>query len=208
MPDMDGLQTTREIRKIVGEAVPILIISAYDWSDIEEEAREAGAHGFISKPLFKSNLYLGLSRYAEGEVEEEEEISVNEHIFTGMRILLAEDNELNWEIAEDILTEAGFEVDWAENGQICVEKFKSSEPGTYDAILMDIRMPVMMGYEASKEIRSLNRPDAGLPIFAMTADAFSEDIQRSRESGMNEHIAKPIDVDRLMMLLKKYLKEA
>ncbi len=208
MPDMDGLQTTREIRKIVGEAVPILIISAYDWSDIEEEAREAGAHGFISKPLFKSNLYLGLSRYAEGEVEEEEEIPVNEHIFTGMRILLAEDNELNWEIAEDILTEAGFEVDWAENGQICVEKFKSSEPGTYDAILMDIRMPVMMGYEASKEIRSLNRPDAGLPIFAMTADAFSEDIQRSRESGMNEHIAKPIDVDRLMMLLKKYLKEA
>ena len=102
----------------------------------------------------------------------------------------------------------GFEVDWAENGQICVEKFKSSEPGTYDAILMDIRMPVMMGYEASKEIRALERPDSGLPIFAMTADAFSEDIQRSKESGMNEHIAKPIDVDRLMMLLKKYLKEA
>ena len=208
MPDMDGLQTTREIRKIVGDAVPILIISAYDWSDIEEEAREAGAHGFISKPLFKSNLYLGLSRYAEGEIEEEEELPVNGHIFTGMRILLAEDNELNWEIAEDILTEVGFEVDWAENGQICVEKFKSSEPGTYDAILMDIRMPVMMGYEASKEIRALERPDSGLPIFAMTADAFSEDIQRSKESGMNEHIAKPIDVDRLMMLLKKYLKEA
>lgn len=207
MPDMDGLQTTREIRKIVGDDVPILIISAYDWSDIEEEAKEAGAHGFISKPLFKSNLYVGLSRYAEGASEEKEEIPVNEHIFTGMRILLAEDNELNWEIAEDILTEAGFEVDWAENGKICMEKFENSEPGTYDAILMDIRMPVMMGYEASKEIRSLDRPDAGLPIFAMTADAFSEDIQKSRESGMNEHIAKPIDVDRLMMLLRKYLKE-
>lgn len=208
MPDMDGLQTTRAIRKIVGDAVPILIISAYDWSDIEEEAREAGAHGFISKPLFKSNLYLGLSRYAGYTAEEQEERPADTCVFTGMRILLAEDNELNWEIAEEILTEAGFEVDWAENGELCVEKFKSSEPGTYDAVLMDIRMPVMMGYEAAEEIRVLDRPDAGLPIFAMTADAFSEDIQRSKESGMNEHISKPIDVDRLMMLLKKYLKEA
>lgn len=208
MPDMDGLQTTRAIRKIVGDAVPILIISAYDWSDIEEEAREAGAHGFISKPLFKSNLYLGLSRYAGYTAEEQEERPADTCVFTGMRILLAEDNELNWEIAEEILTEAGFEVDWAENGELCVEKFKSSEPGTYDAVLMDIRMPVMMGYEAAEEIRALDRPDAGLPIFAMTADAFSEDIQRSKESGMNEHISKPIDIDRLMMLLKKYLKEA
>ena len=207
MPDMDGLETAREIRKIVGDAVPILIISAYDWNDIEEEAREAGARGFISKPLFKSNLYLGLTRYIEGGTEEEEEIVEESGLFTGRRILLAEDNELNWEIAEDILTEAGFEVDWAENGRLCVEQFERSEPGTYDVVLMDIRMPVMMGYEAAKEIRSLDRPDAGLPIFAMTADAFSEDIQRSQESGMNEHISKPIDVDRLMLLLKKYLKE-
>ncbi len=208
MPDMDGLTTTREIRKIVGEEIPILIISAYDWSDIEEEAREAGAHGFISKPLFKSNLYVGLTRYMENSPEEAEEEVEEESIFTGMRILLAEDNELNWEIAEDILTEAGFEVDWAENGKLCVEQFERSEPGTYDAVLMDIRMPVMMGYEAAERIRQLDRPDAGLPIFAMTADAFSEDIQKSHESGMNEHIAKPIDVDRLMMLLKKYLKKA
>lgn len=207
MPDMDGLTTTREIRKIVGEEIPILIISAYDWSDIEEEALEAGAHGFISKPLFKSNLYVGLTRYMENSPVEAEEKAKEESAFTGMRILLAEDNELNWEIAEDILTEAGFEVDWAENGKLCVEQFEHSKPGTYDAILMDIRMPVMMGYEAAEKIRQLDRPDAGLPIFAMTADAFSEDIQKSRESGMNEHIAKPIDVDRLMMLLKKYLKK-
>ena len=212
MPDMDGLETTKEIRKIVGDKVPILIISAYDWSDIEEKAREAGAHGFISKPLFRSNLYLGLTKYMGGGSEEEEEKKEEKKEenwgFTGMRILLAEDNELNWEIAEDILTDAGFEVDWAENGRICVEKFEQSEPGTYDVVLMDIRMPVMMGYEAAERIRLLDRPDAGLPIFAMTADAFSEDIQRSREAGMNEHIAKPIDVDRLMMLLKKYLKKA
>lgn len=207
MPDMDGVQTAREIRKIVGDEVPILIISAYDWSDIEEEAREAGAHGFISKPLFKSSIYLGLSRYIEGNRKEEEEAAEEAEAFTGMRILLAEDNELNWEIAEDILTEAGFEVDWAENGKLCVEQFERSDPGTYNAILMDIRMPVMMGYEAAEIIRAFDRPDAGLPIFAMTADAFAEDIQKSRASGMNEHIAKPIDVDRLMMLLRKYLKK-
>lgn len=204
MPDMDGLQTTKEIRKIVGDDIPIFIISAYDWSDIEEEARAAGIKGFISKPLFKSNLYLGLSRYLE-DTEEAEEVKQETHDFTGCKILLAEDNELNWEIAEDILTEAGFKVEWAENGKICVEKFKQSEVGFYDLILMDIRMPVMTGYEAAKEIRALSRSDADLPIIAMTADAFAEDIQKSLESGMNEHIAKPIDIGKLMKTLKKYL---
>ena len=204
MPDMNGLDTAREIRKIVGDDLPILIISAYDWSDIEDEARAVGAQGFISKPLFKSNLYLGLSRYMEGGFEEEkreEEIQK----FEGLRILLAEDNELNWEIAEDILTDAGFEVEWAENGQICVDMFRQSEPGYYDAVLMDIRMPVMNGYEAAKALRALERPDADLPIIAMTADAFSEDIQRCLECGMNEHVAKPIDIQKLMKLLRRYL---
>ena len=126
--------------------------------------------------------------------------------FTGRRILLAEDIELNWEIAEDILTEVGFHVEWAENGEICVEKFKQSEVGYYDAILMDIRMPVMDGYEATEAIRGLSRPDAGLPIVAMTADAFAEDIKHSKECGMNEHISKPIDVGRLMKVLERYLK--
>ncbi len=204
MPDMNGLETTRAIRKIVGDELPILIISAYDWSDIEDEARAAGAQGFISKPLFKSNLYLELSRYMGGDIQEgqgKEDI----HRFEGLRILLAEDNELNWEIAEDILTDAGFEVDWAENGQICVDKFSQSEPGYYDAILMDIRMPVMNGYEAAKAIRTFERSDANLPIIAMTADAFSEDIQRCLDCGMDEHVAKPIDIQKLMKLLKKYL---
>lgn len=208
MPGMDGVETTREIRKCVGNEIPILIISAYDWSDIEKEARAAGAHGFISKPLFKSNLYLGLSRYIKG-IEEKDEPKKEEPVFdfTGKRILLAEDNDLNWEIANEILSSAGFKLEWAENGQICVEKFEQSEVGTYDVILMDIRMPVMDGYGAAKAIRALNRPDADLPIIAMTADAFSEDIQRCLECGMNAHIAKPIDINNLIRHLQKYLKE-
>ncbi len=205
MPEMDGLELTRRLRKKLGEHVPILIISAYDWSDIEDEALEAGAHGFISKPLFKSNLYLGLSRYMGGNQEKEEKKSSVLPDFTGKYILLAEDNELNWEIANEILTSAGFKVDWAENGQVCVEKFEESEPGTYDVVLMDIRMPVMNGYDAAKSIRALDRPDAGLPIIAMTADAFSDDVQRALECGMNVHIAKPIDINRLMQELNKYL---
>ena len=206
MPDMNGLQATREIRRCVGDSIPILIISAYDWSDIEDDAREAGAKGFISKPLFKSNLYLGLSHLVENGDSEADETDEEEERFTGKRILLAEDNELNWEIAEDILTEAGFEVDWAENGKLCIEMFEASEIGYYDIILMDIRMPVMGGYDAAKAIRALDRADANLPMFAMTADAFSDDIQHCLECGMNEHVAKPIDVERLTQLLKKYLK--
>ncbi len=207
MPDMDGLETMREIRKQVGNNIPILIISAYDWSDIEEEALKAGANGFISKPLFKSNLFLGLSSFMLEKDTEEIQQKEKEQSFTGKHILLAEDNDLNWEIAEDILSEAGFELERAENGQICVEKFKNSDIGYFDVILMDIRMPVMSGYDAAKEIRTMKeRADVNLPIIAMTADAFSEDIQHSLECGMNEHISKPIDVDRLIQILKKYLK--
>lgn len=205
MPDMNGLETAKEMRKHLGDDVPILIISAYDWSDIEDEAKEAGAQGFISKPLFKSNLYLGLKPYMLGEEEEKEEGSKEEVQFQGKRILLAEDNDLNWEIAEAILSEVGFQLERAENGKICLEKFSQSEIGFYDIILMDIRMPVMNGYEATQKIRALDRKDADLPIIAMTADAFSEDIQRSKECGMNEHIAKPLDMNRLMQILKHYM---
>ncbi len=210
MPGMDGVETTKAIRRLLGDEVPILIISAYDWSDIEEEARAAGAHGFISKPLFKSNLYLGLSHYINGVKEAvDEDAGMGEplHDFTGKRILLAEDNDLNWEIANEILSSAGFEMEWAENGKICVEKFEQSAVGTYDAVLMDIRMPIMDGYGAARAIRALDRPDADLPIIAMTADAFSEDVQRCLESGMNAHIAKPIDINNLIQHLRKYLKE-
>ena len=206
MPGMDGLQTTREIRKRLGDETPILIISAYDWSDIEAEALEAGANGFISKPLFKSNLYTGLSRYMLGENEDEQKRDQSEKKdFTGRRILLAEDNDINWEIAETILTASGFKVDRAENGKICVDTFAESEQGYYDVILMDIRMPVMNGYDATEAIRALDRPDAGLPIIAMSADAFAADIQHSLDCGMNEHISKPIDVEKLIRVLEKYL---
>ncbi len=205
MPEMDGLHTAREMRKHLGDNVPILIISAYDWSDIEHEAEEAGIQGFISKPLFKSNLYLGLSRYMLDTPVKEAEKKTNCQEFAGKRILLAEDNDLNWEIAEAILSEAGFALERAENGQVCVEKFSQSEAGFYDIILMDIRMPVMNGYEASEAIRALDRPDVNLPILAMTADAFSDDIQHCLDCGMNEHIAKPLDINRLTQILKKYL---
>lgn len=205
MPEMDGLETTRQIRARVGEDIPILIISAYDWSDIEEEARAAGIHGFISKPLFKSNLYLGLSRYMLQEEPQDAGQEKEKLNFEGMKILLAEDNDLNWEIAEDILSDVGFELERAENGKVCVEMFEASETGYYDVVFMDIRMPVMGGYEAAKAIRALDREDKDLPIIAMTADAFSEDIQHSLECGMNAHVSKPIDVDRLMDLLKDFL---
>lgn len=205
MPDMDGIQTTREIRKHLGADVPILIISAYDWSDIEEEALEAGAHGFISKPLFKTSLYTGLRRFADEGADTQEHQEEHVQDFSGKRILLAEDNDLNWEIAYEILSSAGFELERAENGKICVEKFEKSEEGAYDLILMDIRMPVMDGYEAAKAIRALERSDAKLPIIAMTADAFSEDIQRCLDCGMNAHIAKPIDVKKLIQELQKHM---
>lgn len=204
MPDMNGLDTTKAMRKHLGDEVPILIISAYDWSEIEDEALKAGAQGFISKPLFKSNLFLGLRPYMIGYEEEETE-QEEEMQFHGKRILLAEDNDLNWEIAEAVLSEVGFELERAENGKICLEKFSQSEIGFYDIILMDVRMPVMNGYEATQKIRALERQDADLPIIAMTADAFSEDIQRSKECGMNEHVAKPLDMNRLMQILQQYL---
>lgn len=205
MPEMDGLETTKEIRKHLGDEVPILIVSAYDWSDIKEEAIKAGAHGFISKPLFKSNLYLGLSRFVEGGDDAKDAGEEKAKDFTGKRILIAEDNDLNWEIANELLSAAGFKLERAENGKVCVEKFEASQEGYYDVILMDIRMPVMNGYDAAVAIRALDRSDAKLPVIAMTADAFSEDIQHSLDCGMNAHISKPIDVNKLINELTKYL---
>ena len=200
------------IRRQLGENIPILLISAYDWSDIEDRAKEAGISGFISKPLFKSTLYHGLRQYmGDGKTEIKQEPKVEtqeeEQEFAGVKILLAEDNDLNWEIAEALLSDLGMELDWAENGQICVDMFEKSEEGYYDAVLMDIRMPVMTGYEAARAIRALNRSDAEIPIIAMTADAFSEDIQHCLECGMNAHIAKPIDIKVVVSQLKKYMRK-
>jgi len=205
MPDMDGLEVTKRIRSSAGGDIPILIVSAYDWSDIENEAMEAGVNGFISKPLFKSNLYLGLSHFIEGLPDQDEQVVKDTLDFTGKRILLSEDNDLNWEIAEEILSEEGFELERAENGKICVEKFQSSPEGFYDVILMDIRMPVMNGYDATRAIRALTREDKELPIIAMTADAFENDVQVCLQCGMNAHVAKPLDIQELIRTLQKTL---
>ncbi len=206
LPGMDGIRTARELRLQLGDDVPILLISAYDCSEIEEEARAAGISGFLSKPLFRSTLYYGLKPYTVG-VEETSVQHQTEQNFTGRRIIVAEDNELNWEIASELLQDLGMELEWAENGKLCTEMFMQSEEGFYDAILMDIRMPVMNGYEASDFIRSTDRQDASIPIIAMTADAFSDDIQRCMEHGMNAHIAKPIDIKEVSHVLEKYLMQ-
>jgi len=205
MEGMNGIEAARELRQKFGEEMPILLISAYDWSDIEEEAREAGISGFISKPLFKSTLYHGLMQYMDPAREKTEMRKTPARDFSGVRILLAEDNDINYEIANELLSAIGIEIEWAQNGQICVDMFEKSAEGYYDAILMDIRMPVMSGYEAARKIRALTRQDAKLPIIAMTADAFSEDIKKCKECGMNDHASKPIDMDVLTRLLAKYL---
>ena len=202
MPGMDGIETARRMREKIGEDVPILIISAYDWSSIEAEARATGVSGFLSKPLFKSTLYYGLSRFKEGAEAKNEADQEAGADYTGRRLLVAEDNELNWEIARELLAPYGFELTWAENGRICLEKFQASEPGWYDAVLMDLRMPMMDGYEATRAIRACDRPDADIPIIAMTADAFSEDIQRCIQCVMNAHAAKPLDMRELLRTLQ------
>lgn len=208
LPGMDGIEAAREIKKITD--IPILLISAYDWSEIEAEAREAGISGFIAKPLFKSTLYYGLKHVAVNEGEDEKETvseTVEESsVLSGRRILLSEDNDLNWEIANELLSSQGLILDHAENGQVCVDMFKNSAVGYYDAVLMDLRMPVMNGYEAADAIRALDRADANIPIIAMTADAFSEDKQKCLAHGMNAHIPKPIDIKEVMRLLKKYIE--
>lgn len=204
LPGIDGIQVARRLREELGTGFPILLISAYDWSEFETEAREAGISGFIPKPLFKSTLYHALSQYcdaeSEGEAAEEQEFNL-----AGRRLLLAEDNELNWEIAAELLSDLGMELEWAEDGQICLDMFKKSEEGYYDAILMDLRMPHMNGYEATQAIRGLARPDAQtIPIIAMSADAFVEDRQRCLDCGMNAHVAKPIDVEEVAKLLERF----
>ena len=206
MPGMDGIEVIRMIREKVGSNIPVFLISAYDWNDIENTASIETFEGFIAKPLFKSTLFARLNQYTENYQPEEKEEEIIESDLEGKKILLAEDIEINWEVAETILSEFGLQMEWAINGKECVDKFMASEIGYYDAILMDIRMPVMNGYDATKEIRALDRADSDLPIIAMTADAFSGDVQKSLESGMNAHIAKPIDVKECVRTLKQYIK--
>ena len=206
LPDMNGIEVTRRIRKEIGENVPIIVLTAYDWSDIEEEAKEAGVTAFCNKPLFLSELRACLHSVmqptAQGDKADEKE---NRPHHTG-RILLAEDVEMNQELAVVILENAGFSVDVADNGQIAFDMVAKSEPGYYQAVLMDVQMPVMDGYEATKRIRKLeNHELASIPIIAMTANAFTEDREEALKVGMNGHIAKPIDVQVLFETLEKIL---
>ncbi len=209
LPDINGVEVVRRIRKETGDTVPIVILTAYDWSDIEEEAKEAGVTAFCSKPLFLSELRSCLQTIIRPEGEAEEKAAAREpRTLHSGRILLAEDLELNQEIAVAILGDAGFTTEVAANGQIAVEMLERSEPGYYQLVLMDVQMPVMDGYEATRMIRKLqNRKLASIPIIAMTANAFEEDKQEALHCGMNGHIAKPIDIGKLIETLEQVLEE-
>ncbi|MDE6200310.1 MAG: response regulator [Clostridiales bacterium] len=206
MPDMNGVELVRRIRKMIGASAPIIMLTAYDWSDIEKEARDAGVTAFCSKPLFLSELRSVLAAPFENQkdVEKSEDAELR---FDGKKILLVEDNELNQEIAQTILEMAGFVIDTADDGSVAVKKMKEQPAGTYDLILMDVQMPIMNGYEATRAIRALkNKAKATIPIVAMTANAFEEDKKEALEAGMNGYAAKPIEIEKLMQTLHNILK--
>ena len=207
MPDIDGIETIKRIRSEIKSNVPILLISAYSWSDVEDEAKEAGVNGFLSKPLFRSTLYNKISEILGTEKESIEQ----EHDYTeleGMNILVAEDNDINWEIISTLLSMYGINTERAENGRIALEKVKTAEKGKYSLIFMDIQMPEMNGLDATRAIRKLNDSWASkLPIVAMTADAFSENVAECLEAGMQAHIAKPIDIKLVIKVIQKIKEE-
>lgn len=210
MPGMDGVETTRAIRREVGEDVPIIIISAYDWSEIEAEARDAGATAFITKPMFRSRLVKTFSTLTgDGQEEGRPDIisDISSLDLTGKRALLAEDNQLNAEIAYEILTITGMKVDIVSDGTQAVDVMSECEDGYYDIVFMDIQMPKMNGYDAARAIRTMGREYCRkVPVIAMTANAFAEDIQAAKTVGMNEHIAKPLDISALVKCLKTWVK--
>ena len=207
LPDMNGIEVTRQIRSLHDDT-PIIILTAYDWSDIEVEAKAAGVTAFCSKPMFLSDLRETLmSALGQKQTDAAQELLPQKDAdFKGRQILLVEDNELNREIAQEILREYGFRVDTAENGAVAVEKVSTAAPGSYDLVLMDVQMPVMDGYTATRQIRALENPAlAGVPILAMTANAFDEDRRRAMESGMNGFLSKPIVIGDLVQELHKIL---
>ena len=207
MPDIDGLETIRRIRAEAGAGTPILLISAYDWSDIEEMAKEAGANGFVNKPLFRSKLYDKINALLGTEaksVEPENDYSD----LQGLNILIAEDNDVNWEIISAMLGMFGITTERAENGRVCVDKVKHAAKGSYTLVFMDIQMPEMNGLEATRCIRALDDPWASsIPIIAMTADAFSENVTECMNAGMNGHIAKPIDIKLVIKEIRRIKEE-
>ncbi len=205
MPGMNGIETIRQIRAKVGPTVSIIVISAYEWHDIEALAKEAGADGFISKPFFPSNVYENMTRILglRTDVKDDSVLDTWQPNLDGMHILVAEDNDMNWEIAEEILNIYHVKTVRAEDGRKCVEILENSQDGEFDLVLMDIKMPFMDGYEATTAIRNSNREYVkNIPIVAMTADAFSEDIQKCKMVGMNAHIAKPLSISNLIAVLE------
>ena len=207
MPEMDGLETIKRIRSEIDSNIPILLISAYDWSDIEDEAKEAGAIGFVSKPLFRSTLYDKINDLIGKEsksLEPEDDYSD----LQGMNILVAEDNDINWEIISAMLSMFGINTDRAENGRVCVDMINAAEEGSYELIFMDVQMPEMNGLDATKAIRELDKPwAASIPIVAMTADAFSENVSECLNAGMNGHIAKPVDIKLVIKEIRRIREE-
>ena len=213
MPDMNGIETIRRIRKITQDHNPIIVLTSYDWSDIEEEAKEAGVTAFVSKPMFPSDLQRVLRQcLGTEEAKKEKEEGLR---FDGKKVLLVEDNEINLEIAQILLEEAGFIVDTAKDGTYAVEKMKNAKAGDYDMILMDIQMPIMDGYEATRQIRNHEAANGNpylangkhIPIIAMTANAFEEDRKMAFDAGMDEHIAKPLDIKQIFNTFNKFLNE-
>ena len=207
MPDLDGLETAREIRSIVGAETLIIILTAYDYSEIEQAGREAGVNFFLSKPLFASTLYNTLlDATGRGKQPIGVDAAAKDFDFSGRRVLLAEDNDLNLEIAAELLRLTGAEVVAAEDGKQALEQFAASEAGTFDVILMDIQMPEMDGYASARAIRDSAHPQArSIPIIAMTANAFEEDVTAALDSGMDAHVSKPIDTNVLYKTLQKFL---
>lgn len=208
MPEIDGIATARKIRERVGEDVTIIILTSFDFSEIEEEARAAGVNAFMAKPLFRSRLTATLRQFTSGKKEKNARNYLEDFAkenYAGKRILLVEDNELNREIATEIIGMTGVTIDSAENGKIAVEKVMEAPEKWYDLIFMDIQMPIMNGYEATAAIRALAGSRGKVPIIAMTANAFAEDVQLAKNTGMNEHIAKPLDLNKLNDVLKQWL---
>ena len=207
MPEVDGVETIRRIREEADKDLPILLISAYDWSDIEDQAKEAGANGFVSKPLFRSTLYDKINEIL-GTVANSVELENDYSDIAGMNILVAEDNDINWEIISTLLGMYGITAERAENGRICVEKLSAAAKDSFDLVFMDIQMPEMNGLDATRTIRVLDDPWASsVPIIAMTADAFSENVTECLNAGMNGHIAKPIDIKLVIKEIRRIKEE-
>ncbi len=208
MPDMDGIETIRRIREEINADIPILLISAYSWSDVEEKAKEVGVSGFLSKPLFRSTLYDKINEIL-GTENKSAEVESDYSDLNGLNILVTEDNDINWEIISALLEMYGITTERAENGRIAVEKMQKAEKGQYALIFMDIQMPEMNGLDATRAIRALDDPWASnIPIIAMTADAFSENVTECLNAGMNGHIAKPIDIKLVLKEIRRIKEES